>query len=132
MNASFLVDSDVLIDALRQVPAATIELERLLQIGRLGVSVVTRMELIVGYQNKQALARAEKLLQTMELLALNKGISDIANGLVTTYSLSHGMQIPDALIGATALYYAIPLLTKNQRDFQFLPGLKLLPYPTAA
>nr|MDQ2686882.1 PIN domain-containing protein [Armatimonadota bacterium] len=45
------------------------------------------------------------------------------------YRLSHGLLIPDALIAATALVHDIPLLTKNQRDFRFIAGLRLLPYP---
>lgn len=130
MRPRFLVDSDVLIDALRQMPATTLELERLLRQGRLGVSVVTRLELLVGSRDKQALRNTENLLRTMDVLSLNEGISDIADGLVTTYYLSHGLRIADALICATALYYALPFLTKNQRDFRFIPGLKLLPYPT--
>ena len=36
-----------------------------------------------------------------------------------------------APIAATALVYDLPLLTKNQRDFRFIPDLKLLPYPAA-
>jgi predicted nucleic acid-binding protein len=46
-----------------------------------------------------------------------------------TYALSHGLQIPDALIAATALALNIPLLSKNQRDYRFISGLSLLPYP---
>ena len=46
-----------------------------------------------------------------------------------TYALSHGLQIPDALIAATALAFNIPLLSKNQRDYRFIVGLSLLPYP---
>ena len=41
------------------------------------------------------------------------------------------MSVQDALIAATAITHRLPLLTKNQRDFQFVPGLKLLPYPKA-
>jgi predicted nucleic acid-binding protein len=37
--------------------------------------------------------------------------------------------IPDALIAATALYHQEPLISKNQRDYRFIEGLTLQPYP---
>lgn len=131
MSARFLVDTDVLIDSMRRDVLAAGELARLLRRGRLGVSVVTRMELIVGCRDKQALAITQQLLNGLERVSLNEGISDIADGLISTFHLSHSLKIADAFICATALYYALPFLTKNQRDFRFIPGLKLLPYPAA-
>lgn len=35
------------------------------------------------------------------------------------------MNIPDALIAATALRHALPLFTLNVKDFRFIPGLQL-------
>ena len=131
MRTKFLIDTDVLIDSMRNDAIAANELERVLRHGRMGVSVVTRMELIIGCRDKQALLITQQLLNSLDLLPLNEGISDIADGLVTKFHLSHGLKISDALITATALYYALPFLTKNQRDFRFIPGLKLLPYPGA-
>ncbi|HEX8349324.1 MAG TPA: type II toxin-antitoxin system VapC family toxin [Hymenobacter sp.] len=131
MRAAFLSDSDGLIDVLRQDPVAASELERLLRHGRVGVNIITRLELVVGSRDKQALHRTEQLLSSWELALLNESISEIADGLVTNYYLSHGVLIADALIAATALYHDLPFLSKNQRHFRFIPGLKLLPYPKA-
>lgn len=131
MRTKFLIDSDVLIDSMRNNLVAATELERVMRRGRMGVSVITRLELIVGCRDKQMLLITEQLLNGLDLVPMNEGISDIADGLVTKFHLSHGLKITDALIGATALYYALPFLTKNQRDFRFIPGLQLLPYPTA-
>lgn len=131
MKPAFLVDTDILIDSLRHDVVANQELERLLRQGQIGISVITRLELVVGCRNKRALGQVQQLLANLELVPLNEGISDITDGLVTSYYLSHGLKIPDALICATALYHALPFLTKNQRDYRFVPGLKLLPYPPA-
>ncbi len=128
-RVSFLIDSDVIIDSMRADKVAANELERLLRNGRLGISIITRLELIIGCRDKQALQHTEQVLSGYDWLPLGEGISDIANGLVTKFHLSHGLKIPDAIICATAVYHAVPLLTKNQRDFRFIPGLKLLPYP---
>lgn len=56
-------------------------------------------------------------------------VSHEAVNLVRQYRLSHGLLIADALIAATCLVNAIPLLTKNQRDFRFITGLQLPTYP---
>lgn len=124
-----LIDSDVLIDVLRQDTTATQVLAVMRQQGQLAVSVVTRMEIVVGCRDKTALQRAERLLKTFAMLPLNEHISMATDVLITAYYLSSGLRIPDALIAATAVYHAAPLLTKNQRDFRFIPDLQLLPYP---
>ncbi|AMJ66972.1 hypothetical protein AXW84_17195 [Hymenobacter sp. PAMC 26628] len=59
-------------------------------------------------------------------------IGVLADRWLTAFSLSKGLRLADALIAATALHHAAPLLSKNQRDFRFIPGLKLLPYPAAS
>jgi len=38
---------------------------------------------------------------------------------------SHGLQIPDALIAATAICHDMELLTYNVKDFKFIQGIKL-------
>ncbi len=56
-------------------------------------------------------------------------ISDQAVELLSDYRLSHGLLIADAFIAATAIVFAIPLLTKNQSDYRFIPNLNLPSYP---
>ncbi len=130
MKAIF-VDSDVLIDVLRQVPLAIATLELAKRQAPLTVSVVVRMETVVGSSNRESLQRTERLLTRMQLVPLSEAISEIADALVTRFYLSNGLKIADALIAATAIVHDVPLLSKNQRDFQYIPGLKLLPYPVA-
>jgi predicted nucleic acid-binding protein len=45
-----------------------------------------------------------------------------------TYKLSHGIEIPDALIAATALYKNYELYTYNIKDYKFIHKLKLYKY----
>ncbi|RYE90650.1 MAG: type II toxin-antitoxin system VapC family toxin [Cytophagaceae bacterium] len=126
-----LIDSDVLIDVLRKDFIATNTLNVLLDQGPVTVSIVSRMETIRGCLNREAQQQAERLLKKLELVGLDAQIATQADKLVTAYFLSHKIAVPDALIAATALVYDLPLLSKNQRDFRFIPGLKLLPYPAA-
>lgn len=127
-----LIDSDVLIDMLRKEPLAVSTFQALLRQGPVMVSVVSRMETIRGCLNREAQQQAERLLKRVEVVGLDAQISSRADQLITQYYLSNNMAVPDALIAATASVYELPLLTKNQRDFLYIPGLKLLPYPTAA
>jgi predicted nucleic acid-binding protein len=71
----------------------------------------------------------DKFLKRFEVVNLDPRVSDIAVDLIRRYRLSHGLMIPDALIGATAMANALPFLTKNQRDYRFITGLNMLAYP---
>jgi predicted nucleic acid-binding protein len=62
-------------------------------------------------------------------VSLSETIGNKSVELLNRYHLSHGLLIPDSLIAATALTLDVPLLSKNQRDYRFMEGLKLLPYP---
>jgi predicted nucleic acid-binding protein len=65
------------------------------------------------------------------MIRIDEQISEMAVNLLKTYRLSHGLLIPDALIAATALVTDSRFVTKNQKDYRFIDGLKLLPYPVA-
>jgi predicted nucleic acid-binding protein len=112
--AELLVDTDVCIDHLvgvRRLPRAA---------GRLSYSVVTRAELLVGSGDDEPNVR--RLLAGMEELVVDRRVADRA-GLLRR-------QIPalrtlDALIAATALVHSLDLHTKNTRDFNRVPGLRL-------
>ncbi len=97
----------------------------------LGVSVITQMELMVGCRNKRELRLLERFLRRFRILTLNDTMADTGVTLLRRYRLSHGLLIADALIAATALTAESPLVTKNQRDYRFIEGLELLPYPRA-
>src|SRR5262245_56395661 len=88
----------------------------------LGISVVTQMELMVGCRNKREWRLLERFLRRFRIVTLNEAISDSGVSLLRRYRLSHGLLIADALIAATALTVASPLVTKNQRDYRFIEG----------
>lgn len=123
------VDTDVLIDAARSVSEAVTCLERVEQNATLAISAITEMELIVGCRNKAELRSLEQFLARFRVLPLNEQVSDTAVDLLRRYRLSHGLLIADALIAATALSSGIPFVSKNERDYRFIAGLRLLSYP---
>jgi predicted nucleic acid-binding protein len=124
-----IVDTDILIDAARQVREAVDCLDQIERISALAISVVTEMELLIGCQNKTEQRNTERFLQRFQVLRLNENACDQAVELLRQYRLSHGLLIPDAMIAATAMTLGLPLISKNQRDFRFIGGLQLLSYP---
>ena len=124
-----LVDSDILIDVARGEADAINCLLHLEKTSTLAISAVSQMELIVGCQNKRELKDLEKFLDRYQILRITEQISDRAVGLLKRYFLSHGLLIADGLIAATALVHDEAFITENQRDFRFIAGLNLLPYP---
>ena len=124
-----IVDADILIDAGRGLTDAINCLLRLETASTLAISAVTQMELIVGCRNKMELQALEKFLTRYQILKITNEISDLAVDLLKQYFLSHSLLIADGLIAATALVHNEAFITKNQRDFRFIAGLNLLPYP---
>ncbi|OQX08162.1 MAG: VapC toxin family PIN domain ribonuclease [Thiothrix lacustris] len=124
-----LVDTDILIDAAHKDEMAVTVLQNLESTSGLAVSIVTQMELVVGCRNKTEQRELAKFLQRFQVIHLSASISQRGLELLQQYRLSHGLLIPDGLIAATALETAIPLISKNQKDYRFIDGLQLLPYP---
>jgi predicted nucleic acid-binding protein len=87
------------------------------------------MELIVGCRNKPELRELDELIKFFQIVRLTSQISDRAVFLLRQYRLSHGLLLADALIAATALASNLAFITKNQGDYRFIEGLKLLTYP---
>jgi predicted nucleic acid-binding protein len=123
-----LTDTDILIDAARGLNAARTFLARQ-QTAGIRISVVSAMELVRGCRNAAELAQLQQFLQGTNILPVTSAISQTAYKLMTSFFLSHGLLIPDALIAATALEHGLTLYTKNTRDFQMIPALAVVrPY----
>jgi len=127
--ADLLVDTDILIDTTRGVLDAVSYLQRHAQQSTLVVSTVTQLELLIGCRNRNEQRTTSRFLQRFEVIRLSEQIADMAVDLILQHRLSHGLLLADALIAATARSRDIPLATKNQRDYRFIAGLQLLPYP---
>ena len=128
-NKLIIVDTDILIDAGRNVNEALNCLQQIEQRLPAAVSSVTQMELIIGCRNKNELDYLGQFLDRFHILRLNEQISDTAIDLLKRYRLSHGLLIADALIAATAIASDLSFASKNQRDYRFIEDLQLLPYP---
>jgi predicted nucleic acid-binding protein len=117
-----LVDTDVLIWHLRGYPQAT---RRLDQLGALTLSAVSYLEVLQGMRNKAELLAVKKMLdkRSATLLPVTEAITLRATELMESLTLSHGLQMGDALIAATALDHGLPVLTANVKHFSPVAGL---------
>ena len=91
----------------------------------IAISSITLMELYFGAFNKRELEKIKKSLSSIPVLALNESTTTLALNLIETYSKSHGLTIPDALIAASVIDNNLQLLTYNVKDFKFIKNLKL-------
>jgi predicted nucleic acid-binding protein len=119
-----LVDTDVLIWHLRGYPQAT---RRLDELGALTLSAVSYLEVLQGMRSKAELVAVKKMLahRAATLLPVSEAITQRAIELMEAITLSHGLQMGDALIAATALDHGLPVLTANVKHFGAIQGLKV-------
>lgn len=129
MSEFTVVDTDILIDVGRGVNEAIAYLGELEADSNVAISLITQMEMIVGCRNKAELKELDKFLNRFSIFRVNEAISDQAVALLHQYRLSHGLLIADALIASTAIVNNYSFVSKNQRDYQFISKLNLLPYP---
>jgi predicted nucleic acid-binding protein len=81
------------------------------------------MELVAGCRNRLEMENIQTLITDFTLLPLSPVASLKAYELMLSYSKSHGLAIPDALIAATALVQKLELATDNERHFKMIPDL---------
>ncbi len=65
-------------------------------------------------------------LRYYDFIDIDTATSRLATDLIEKFKLSHNIQIPDAIIGATAVVHQIPFYTYNTKDFDFIPGIRLI------
>jgi len=122
--AGKLLDTTVLIDLSRGKPEAADFVDNERRVGTdLFISVVSAMELLVGCRDKAEVRKAEKQIADFKLIQLTAAMSQQAYTLILTYTKSHGLMIPDALIAATALIESLELMSDNDRHFKMITNL---------
>lgn len=91
------------------------------------ISVVTYMEIVQGVRNKKELNTFKEALRILnvKVIQLDELISTKAMFFVEQYSLSHSMELADALIGATSIIKNLSLLTANDKHYKYLPEINI-------
>ena len=91
------------------------------------ISVVTYMELVQGMRNKKELNNFRKALLgwNSRILYISEEISVKAMFFVEQHFLAHSVQLADALIGATAVAYGLPILTGNDKHYKVMKDVQI-------
>jgi predicted nucleic acid-binding protein len=117
-----LLDSDVLVDYLRGLPAAGRYLDGLTVTPT--CSEVTRVEVLRGMRSRERRV-TERFLATIRWAGVDEEVSTLAGELGRRFRRSHGaLGVTDLVIAATAERHKLPLATLNVRHFPMFPGLE--------
>jgi predicted nucleic acid-binding protein len=119
-----LCDTNVFIHAFNGNEVTIAQME-VIGLKKIALSAITLMELYQGMGNKTELVQMKKKLHFYDIVQVDSHISKMAIELMECFNLSHNLQIPDAIIGATAIFYNIPLYTYNLKDFNFMPNINI-------
>lgn len=121
-SALVLADTNIIIEVLKNNGEIVSKIKAI-GINRVTISSVTVMELYYGALNKTELRKIKKYLKAFEVVQINKTISKLAIDLIERYAKSHNLNLPDALIAATAIKLNRKLLTLNLKDFKYIDGI---------
>lgn len=119
-----ILDTDVLIWFLRGNQRA---IDFIMDVIPFSISIVTYMELVQGMRDKRELAKMKKAFREMrvKIIPLSERISLRASDYVELYTLSHSMEMADALIASTCIEENNTLVTANDKHYKVVDGLQM-------
>ena len=100
------------------------------QIGSIGlrniyITPIVYIEIIHWLSSYQKFTRADRkeikdFLDELKILHLNKGISELS---IEISKKDNSLDVADILIGATGVYYDLPVYTHNIKHFKLIKGI---------
>ena len=123
--SGLLLDSCILIDYLRDYPAAVAYLEGFDR--RPLISALTVTELYAGVRDGRERAVLDELVASLEVVAVDRAIAERGGLFRRDHGRSHGVGVIDAVIAATALARGATLVTRNAKHFPMVADL-VVPY----
>ena len=120
-----LLDTNVLIDYLRDSPQAAEYLEHCP--GGMCISALTVAELQAGARNDAERRLLREFVAAYDVIPADSRICEMGGDFRSRYGPSHGIDLIDGIIAATALLHELPLVTLNTKHFPMLANL-ITPY----
>lgn len=117
-----LVDTDILIDYFREVPAAVDFVEA--NMDQIFVSVISVAELYQGVRDGAEQEALADFVSAVTDLGVNLEIAKTAGLYRRQYRGSHHSGLADCLIAATAKAHRLPLKTLNTKHFPMLDDVE--------
>lgn len=113
-----LVDTDVWIDFLRGTPQAVAFVSKLPN--DVAISCISVAELYAGVRDGAESQALKDLLDTLEIIDLNRDIAQAGGLIRREHGKAHGLGLNDALIAATAVNRKACLYTLNIKHYPSL------------
>lgn len=120
-----LVDTNVLIDYLRDIPQAVKYLET--SPGHMSISALTVAELHAGARDDGERQRLRKFTAAFDVIPADSRICEMGGDFRAKYAPSHGVDLIDGVIAATAVVRELTFVTLNKKHFP-MPGNVVTPY----
>ncbi len=117
-----LVDTDILIDYLKELPEAVSFVES--QVDQIFVSAITIAELYQGVRDGEERDALTDFLSAVNPLDVDALIGKTAGLYRREYHPSHNVGLADCLIAATATAHRLPLRTLNTKHFPMLEDVE--------
>ena len=116
-----LLDTCILVDVVRGRDAAQTFLRDLA--APPAISVLTVTELLFGARGARETATLEALFAVSDVLPVDDEIARLGATYLKRFKASHGTDVVDALIAATATRHDRTLATLNLKHFPMFPNL---------
>lgn len=126
--ARVLIDTGPILRQLRNHQPTIQLLRELRRRDRLGISVITRLE-VRARMHEHERYDTQKLLARFVMFDVEPNTADLAGDLVARSRTRSLISLPDAIIAATALLGGLTLLTYNVTHFAQVRGLSLYSLP---
>lgn len=126
-----IVDSDILIDLIREVPGTVERIKQLEAENELGTTDINAFELYWGayksHNKEKELASVKGALNTLFLASTNEDSMEMAAKIISDLEKKGKMiALRDLFIGGICLTNSFKLFTRNKKHFENIEGLKLL------
>ena len=130
LNLLYLLDTNICIYIAKHKPIEVLQRFQLLEVGQVGMSIITHGELTHGaYKSQQPQLALSKLQQLIELIPVMPIAATVSEhyGQIRSSLENAGTPIGnnDLWIAAHALDLQVTLVTNNVREFERVPSLKL-------
>ncbi len=120
--SAILLDTCILIDYSRGHEEANRLIEGLAEPPM--ISVLTMTEIKAGIRNKREQRLFDRAFDVWQVVAVSAEIARLAGEYLQRYRASHGTDLVDAVIAATARLTSARLVTLNLKHFPMLDGLE--------
>ena len=121
-----ICDTNIISKYLERVPKVVENIEAI-GIENIAITPVILIELnkwlsVFKGIDKPTRQKYKKKFDTLKMLHLNKGISELS---IDISKKDNSLEPADILIGATGVYYDLPVYTHNLKHFKLIKGITL-------